>query len=502
MKWSRRTTTIVGICFLGIHILLYKLFTSRTKNVAVWNKIETHMEHLRQQMEFQQGSKCSCPEPTIGPLNIKTFHRQKKEYIEWEQQENKMAEPMTLCPAMSPIRYLGSGITVEPLSSVRVVGIEIDSVLKASKDLIITLTSRLSLGHIYVEPFTIMDLLHIEGNNSGRISIETEHIDHMNSALSHLIYNSKQHHIRQRDYIDVSILNSHVVINILIQRNHVPRLYDPGPDGDIIRKVTVVAKTFERYECVKRLISSINTFYPNMTIIVADDSEKKEELTGSNVKHFLMPFLEGYAAGKNLVVSQVRTKYLLMVDDDFVFTNETILERFVEKLESGTAELDLVAGVISNTKGKISEDTSKNGWSEVEYVKHEDGGCLFKRDTPVKRVEGFPNCILKDMVINFFMAKTEAIRKVGFDLVFERISHREFFVDALGYLRIAQCDDVIIRHNPQEKTKHYRYYRGMQNQTKERSQCAERILFKNNLQCLQSWNNVLKEYSEKNNINH
>nr|XP_006812674.1 PREDICTED: beta-1,4 N-acetylgalactosaminyltransferase 1-like [Saccoglossus kowalevskii] len=196
------------------------------------------------------------------------------------------------------------------------------------------------------------------------------------------------------------------------RRNQVPRLYGPRLDGDISRKLTVVAKTFERYECVKRLISSINTFYPNMTIIVADDSEK-------NVKHFQMPFLDGYAAGKNLVVSQVRTNYLLMVDDDFVFTNETILERFVVKLESRTAELDLVAGVISNMKGKISEDTSKNGWSEVEYARNEDGGCLFKRDIPVKRVEGFPNCILKDMVINFFMAKTEAIRKVGFDLVFE-----------------------------------------------------------------------------------
>ncbi|XP_002733027.1 beta-1,4 N-acetylgalactosaminyltransferase 1-like [Saccoglossus kowalevskii] len=481
---------VIVLCLTGLNfIILYKPVSIPEMLPVMKNfKSNITMYSLKQNMEFEQGSKCSCLEPTIRSLDMNTRHRQKREYMEWERQENKMAEPMTLCPAMSPIRYLGSGITVEPLSSVRVVGIEVDSVLKASKHLRITLTSRNSLGHIYVEPFTMTDLLHIEGNNSGQISMQTENIDQINSALSHLIYTGQQHHIRQRDYIDVSMHNFHIVINIVIQRSHVPRLYDPGPYNNISGKVTIVSKTFERYECVKRLISSVRTFYPNIKIIIADDSCKKQKLDGNNVKHFLMPFLEGYNAGKNLLVSQVRTKYFLWVDDDYVFTSDTILERFVEKLESPTAELDLVAGLILH-KGVVTETITKDAWSHVEYAKGKDSGCIMKRTTTIKTLKEFPNCKLKDMVTNFFMAKTEAVRKVGFDLTFERFAHREFFVDALGYLRIAQCDDVIILHR-READHRYSVYRHMKHDTISIDKYAKRILFKNNLQCFQSWEKI------------
>ncbi|XP_077867971.1 beta-1,4 N-acetylgalactosaminyltransferase 1-like [Saccoglossus kowalevskii] len=500
MNWKTRYATfcVVGLCFFGVYLFILDIFSSCTlESAAIWEKTNsTSILHLRKQMEFDKTRDCSCPSKSIGPLDKNTRQRQKKEYTEWEHQESKMAEPMTLCPAMSPIQYLGSGITVEPLKYVRIVGIKIHPALQTNKEVTIILTSRHSLGQLYVESSTITDSLQIaiHGNGSCQLSINTEKINDMNTALSHLAYYSTEHDIRQRDYIDVSIQDFVVVINILIQRHHVPRLYDPGPGNDINRKVTIVAKTFNRYDCVNKLISSINHFYPKMTILIADDSETKQKLNGTNVKHFLMPFKEGYSAGKNLLVSQVRTKYFVWVDDDFVFTNYTILERFVEKLESPTAELDLVAGLISNMKGIAMEDIIKDGWSDVEYVKGQDGGCLFRRKLPVTKVKEFPNCKLKDMVINFFMAKTDAVRNVGFDLVFERIAHREFFIDALGYLRIAQCDDVIIQHRGEGKNKDYKHYRLMENQMKARAAYAERILFKNNLQCFQPWNPIFSSF--------
>lgn len=51
---------------------------------------------------------------------------------------------------------------------------------------------------------------------------------------------------------------------------------------------------------------------------------------------------QGWFAGRNLAVSQVTTKYLLWVDDDFIFTADTKLEKLVEVLEKTT--LDLVSG--------------------------------------------------------------------------------------------------------------------------------------------------------------
>lgn len=49
---------------------------------------------------------------------------------------------------------------------------------------------------------------------------------------------------------------------------------------------------------------------------------------------------QGWFAGRNLAVSQVTTKYVLWVDDDFIFTARTQLERLVDVLER--TPLDLV----------------------------------------------------------------------------------------------------------------------------------------------------------------
>ncbi len=58
-------------------------------------------------------------------------------------------------------------------------------------------------------------------------------------------------------------------------------------------------------------------------------------------------------AGRNLAVSQLATKYFLWVDDDFVFLNETQIERFVQIMEA-VPELDVV---------------SMNGYSFTNYWK-------------------------------------------------------------------------------------------------------------------------------------
>lgn len=50
--------------------------------------------------------------------------------------------------------------------------------------------------------------------------------------------------------------------------------------------------------------------------------------------------LQGWFAGRNLAVSQVTTKYVLWVDDDFLFSHDTKIEVLVDVLEK--TELDVV----------------------------------------------------------------------------------------------------------------------------------------------------------------
>lgn len=60
-------------------------------------------------------------------------------------------------------------------------------------------------------------------------------------------------------------------------------------NSDINSQVTIVTKTFLRYKELNVLIQSIRKFYPNIKIIVADDSLTPEKVTGNNVEHYIMP---------------------------------------------------------------------------------------------------------------------------------------------------------------------------------------------------------------------
>lgn len=53
----------------------------------------------------------------------------------------------------------------------------------------------------------------------------------------------------------------------------------------------------------------------------------------------------------------------------------------------------------------------------------EEGDCLHIRRGFHHAVERFPNCVVTDAVINFFMARTNKVREVGFDPRLARVAH-------------------------------------------------------------------------------
>lgn len=63
----------------------------------------------------------------------------------------------------------------------------------------------------------------------------------------------------------------------------------------------------------KRLLASVNKFYPNLTVLVADDTpdeiyETIDTDEFPNVKQYKMPAHKGWFAGRALVISQVDTE--------------------------------------------------------------------------------------------------------------------------------------------------------------------------------------------------
>lgn len=54
--------------------------------------------------------------------------------------------------------------------------------------------------------------------------------------------------------------------------------------------VTIATKTFLRPHKLKILLQSIRKYYPDLTVIVADDSKEPLEIKDDNVEYYSMPF--------------------------------------------------------------------------------------------------------------------------------------------------------------------------------------------------------------------
>jgi hypothetical protein len=76
---------------------------------------------------------------------------------------------------------------------------------------------------------------------------------------------------------------------------------------DVAAAVTAIVKTFERPRSLDRLVRSIRRRYPNLRVIVGDDS--LVAYPRRDVEYLRLPVDIGVAAGRNALLEMVRTPY-------------------------------------------------------------------------------------------------------------------------------------------------------------------------------------------------
>ncbi|XP_059182371.1 beta-1,4 N-acetylgalactosaminyltransferase 2-like [Centropristis striata] len=211
----------------------------------------------------------------------------------------------------------------------------------------------------------------------------------------------------------------------------------PGtpPMGDISSHVTITTKTFLRYTQLKALLSSIRRFYSNIKVIIADDSFEPEHMTKEHIEQYFMPPAQPFSRVSDLQVGGT------VQGNQFYFS---ILYEEGEEME---------------------------------------GGCLHRKSKKkFSSLPGYPQCSLTSGVVNFFLARTDAVQKVGFDPKLQRVAHSEFFMDGLGSLLVATCNHVSIGHQRKQNQSKYHHFR-----YPARSDAEFKLrlyFFKNHLKCI------------------
>jgi GT2 family glycosyltransferase len=214
---------------------------------------------------------------------------------------------------------------------------------------------------------------------------------------------------------------------------------------NVEQSVTVVVKTFQRPAALRRLLASIRRFYPEIPIVVVDDSEQPLAPVPPEVtryEHFPFDSL-GVSAGRNAAVHEVETEYTLICDDDMVFGRKTDLAKMLRALE--TTRFDLVSCMWMDHEPWRS---IRRGHRRYEGTLDVADGTLFHRLGATRgTIDGLR---VFDIVHQFFVTKTELLRENPWDERFKVAGEHVAFFLALKErgLLCTRLPNVVVYHYP------------------------------------------------------
>ena len=208
----------------------------------------------------------------------------------------------------------------------------------------------------------------------------------------------------------------------------------PSPDSKVDRQVTIIIKSFMRPRALRALVRSIRSFYPNITVLAADDGDAPERPPGVD-GWFELPYDVGVSAGRNFLLDRVETEFTTISDDDWIFTRRTRIEATLDAFER-CGQLDLVAGrSLTAEDGELIPDT----YYGIFYFEGENLVQHFGRRR--RMLAGFS---IYDFVPNVFVARTAALRQVRWDERLKTEDHMEFFWRFKDHHVSTLLDDFIV----------------------------------------------------------
>lgn len=199
-------------------------------------------------------------------------------------------------------------------------------------------------------------------------------------------------------------------------------------------KITLLIKSFMRNDCVYKLINSIRVNYKNIKIIVVDDSKPRLNFDiDKNIKTYNIDFDSGLSAGRNYGVTKIDTEYFILLDDDFIFTEKTDLNLWLDIMVR--CNLDILGGyVIENNKPLKYFGTF--------YFSEKNKTILTKDE-----FHDFGEYKTCDIIPNFFIAKTDKIKEFTWDNDLKLNEHTAFFFKHRNSLSVGFTDKVSVIHD-------------------------------------------------------
>jgi glycosyltransferase involved in cell wall biosynthesis len=193
--------------------------------------------------------------------------------------------------------------------------------------------------------------------------------------------------------------------------------------------VTLLLKTLLRPKGLYLTLKSINSFYRNIPILIADDSpspypEVIEDFNSSgNIKYYIFPEDEGIGICLNRLLKEVQTEFFVLLEDDFIFNEKTNIHTM--EREAIDTQGSILGGIVSSTTGKETNFIGKFDFSRYPIAPS------LNMVSSTQEIEGITEW---DVIPNFFIAKTQdVIDFEGFSKQLKVARHIHFFLKARGW---------------------------------------------------------------------
>ncbi len=201
--------------------------------------------------------------------------------------------------------------------------------------------------------------------------------------------------------------------------------------------VTLMVKTMYRPEPLTQLLQSIRARYTDMPVHVVDDtptipneaSAPYPEVSAKfkGVTHDVFKADIGIGHCLNHILDTCDTEAVVLLEDDFSFNDMTKLELLWPYIHGGL--FDILGGAVRGVKNDKLQRFM--GVFEFKRPGHAPDLILEEPDY-VKDIREF------EVLINFFMARTDALRELRWDPDLKVARHIDFFLRAAGF-RPGEC---------------------------------------------------------------
>lgn len=220
----------------------------------------------------------------------------------------------------------------------------------------------------------------------------------------------------------------------------------------MLDRITFGITSFERPALLERLVASIRRRYPEARILVADNGRLKANLP-SNVKVLNLDFDCGLSRARNALIDNLETEFLLLLEEDFLFTDETRIEPFVEILDTDH-EVGMIGGAMRGGNGRLGLYCL-----DIDIFR----GVMYVQDSARRmRVTQFGTSYrICDIAWNFGLFRKEFLAMNRWDDRLKVGEHAAYFhqVKLRGHWRVAATPAVVIYHVPDNRTEHYNKHR-------------------------------------------